>query len=170
MPVFQRLCASHCEAPQNIIKYIFSLHSHSRIIKKYTMKILNVILVVAYAKRPCSISSCLVCETNPYLDPEICQATKTCCEKVNKYFSENINKVVSKISTVSKRKIETKASMHSFSSSMEKMSIPEIVNLFAKTDDKTSSLSIFVFICIISCFLIAGHYYLNYLKTHWSIY
>ena len=136
------------------------------------MKISHVIFVVTYAKRPCSISSCLVCETSPYLHPEICQTSKNCCEKVNKYFSENINKVVSKISTVSKRKIETKTSKNSFSSSMDNMSIPEIVNLFSKTDetDGTSSLSIFLFLCIVSCFLIAGHYYLNYLKTHWSIY
>ena len=135
------------------------------------MRILHVILVVVYTKRPCSISSCLVCETSPYLPPEICETSKNCCEKINKYISENINKVLSKISTVSKRKIETETS-HSFSSSMENMSIPEIVSLFSRTDEtnKTSSLSIFVFLCIVSCFLIAGHFYLNYLKTHWSIY
>ena len=136
------------------------------------MRIFHVILVVVYTKRTCSISSCLVCETSPYLHPDICQTSKNCCKKINNYISENINKVVSKISTVSKRKIETKTSMHSFSSSMENMSIPEIVSLFSKTDEtnKTSSLSIFVFLCIVSCFLIAGHFYLNYLKTHWSIY
>ena len=136
------------------------------------MKILSYILVVAYAKRPCSLSSCLVCETSPYRRSEICEVMKPCCEDVKKYLFENKNQAVSNFSPVSKRQIETENSMPVISSLTINIGTSDIVSHFPKHDEFTVTPSprIFLFICIFCCFIVACRRYLKFLKSHWTIY
>ena len=133
------------------------------------MKILCIFFVVANGKQSCSITSCLVCETIPFRTSEFCEVAKLCCEKVNKYLLENIDKAISQNSPVSVRKIEN--SIPSISSFNINIGIPEF-NIFPEKEKLrgTHGFSIFLFICIFLCFIVICQRYLKFLKLHWSIY
>ena len=134
------------------------------------MKILCIFFVVANGKKQCSITSCLVCETNAIRTSELCEVAKPCCEKVNKYLSENINNAISENSAVSTGKIEN--SMPSISSSTINIGIPEFHRIFPEKQKLrgTHGFGIFLFICIFLCFIVTCQRYLKFLKSHWSIY
>ena len=124
------------------------------------------ILFVANGEKPCSITSCLACETSPIRTSELCEKAKPFCENVNKLF---VTKTYGKIST--KQYLKIRPYLRKIENPIPSICIPELHRIFPVQEKLrgTHAFSIFLLTCII-LFIVICQRYFKFLKSHWSIY